>query len=85
MPHDMQAWQQFETQTGLPVVIDAAAAYGSQWLQNGEGTLVFSLHTTKVCLPSKAAWWFPRGLDWPPKCASFPILELIWILQRRWQ
>ena len=47
MPHDMQAWQQFETQTGLPVVIDAAAAYGSQWLQNGEGTLVFSLHTTK--------------------------------------
>ena len=47
MPHDMQAWQQFEAQTGLPVVIDAAAAYGSQWLHNGEGTLVFSLHTTK--------------------------------------
>lgn len=47
MPHDMPAWQQFERDTGLPVVIDAAAAYGSQWLQGAEGTLVFSLHTTK--------------------------------------
>lgn len=47
MPHGMQAWQQFERDTGLPVVIDAAAAYGSQWLQGAEGTLVFSLHTTK--------------------------------------
>ncbi|TYK71911.1 DegT/DnrJ/EryC1/StrS aminotransferase [Comamonas sp. Z3] len=47
MPHDMRAWQQFERDTGLPVVIDAAAAYGSQWLQGVEGTLIFSLHTTK--------------------------------------
>lgn len=47
MPHDMQAWQQFEKDTGLPVIIDAAAAYGSQWLQGAEGTLVFSLHATK--------------------------------------
>ena len=47
MPHDMRVWQQFERDTGLPVVIDAAAAYGSQWLQGAEGTLVFSLHTTK--------------------------------------
>lgn len=47
MPHDMHAWQQFEIDTGLPVVVDAAAAYGSQWLQGAEGTLVFSLHTTK--------------------------------------
>lgn len=47
MPHDMQAWQRFEWDTGLPVIIDAAAAYGSQWLQGAQGTLVFSLHTTK--------------------------------------
>lgn len=47
MPHDMQAWWQFERETGLPVVIDAAAAYGSQWLKGAQGTLVFSLHTTK--------------------------------------
>ncbi len=47
MPHDMQAWQQFEEETGIPVVIDAAAAYGSQWLQGAQGTLVFSLHATK--------------------------------------
>lgn len=47
MPHDMQAWQRFELETAIPVVIDAAAAYGSQWLKGAEGTLVFSLHTTK--------------------------------------
>lgn len=47
MPHDMGAWQKFEEELGLPVVIDAAAAYGSQWLQGAAGTLVFSLHTTK--------------------------------------
>jgi dTDP-4-amino-4,6-dideoxygalactose transaminase len=47
MPHDMWAWQQFESDTGIPVVIDAAAAYGSQWLHGAQGTLVFSLHTTK--------------------------------------
>lgn len=47
MPHDMHAWRKFELDTRLPVIIDAAAAYGSQWLQGTEGTLVFSLHTTK--------------------------------------
>jgi len=47
MPHDLREWQQFESETGLPVVIDAAAAYGSQWLQGAQGTLVFSLHATK--------------------------------------
>jgi len=48
MPHDMRAWAQFELDTGLPVVVDAAAAYGSQWLPQGVlGTLIFSLHTTK--------------------------------------
>lgn len=47
MPHCMAAWQKFERETGLPVVVDAAAAYGSQWLKGAQGTLVFSLHTTK--------------------------------------
>jgi len=47
MPHDLCEWQHFEAETGLPVIIDAAAAYGSQWLQGAQGTLVFSLHATK--------------------------------------
>lgn len=47
MPHDMAQWQRFEQDTGLPVVIDAAAAFGSQRLNGAQGTLVFSLHTTK--------------------------------------
>lgn len=47
LPHDMQAWGRFEADMGIPVVVDAAAAYGSQWLQDSKGTLVFSLHATK--------------------------------------
>lgn len=47
MPYDMQEWALFEQETGLPVVVDAAAAYGSQWLKGVQGTLVFSLHATK--------------------------------------
>ncbi|MBK0113608.1 MULTISPECIES: DegT/DnrJ/EryC1/StrS family aminotransferase [unclassified Delftia] len=47
MPHDMAEWQYFEQTTGLPVVVDAAAAFGSQQLNGAQGTLVFSLHTTK--------------------------------------
>lgn len=44
---DMAAWQAFESRTGCRVVVDAASAWGSQWLQGGPGTLVFSLHATK--------------------------------------
>ncbi|WP_199136213.1 DegT/DnrJ/EryC1/StrS aminotransferase family protein [Delftia sp. ASV31] len=47
MPHDMTAWARFEADMGIPVVVDAAAAYGSQWLHGAQGTLVFSLHATK--------------------------------------
>jgi len=46
-PHDMQAWGNFEKITGLPVIVDAAAAFGSQWLNGAQGTLVFSMHATK--------------------------------------
>lgn len=43
----MQAWGNFEKITGLPVIVDAAAAFGSQWLNGAQGTLVFSMHATK--------------------------------------
>ena len=46
-PQDMRAWAAFEQATGLPVVVDAAAAFGSQTLQGAAGRLVFSLHATK--------------------------------------
>lgn len=50
-PHAMAGWHEFEQDTGIPVVIDAAAAFGSQWLDAPTGTAVFSLHATK-CLPA---------------------------------
>lgn len=43
---DAQAWSDFHAATGLPVVIDAAAAYGNQ-LDPGPTCTVFSLHATK--------------------------------------
>lgn len=45
-PQDMAEWDQFERDTGIPVIVDAAGAYGNQTA----GTIadvVFSFHATK--------------------------------------
>jgi dTDP-4-amino-4,6-dideoxygalactose transaminase len=46
LPIDYAAWDAFKSRAGLPVVIDAAAAFDS--LQIGETPAVVSLHATKV-------------------------------------
>ncbi len=64
MPHDMQAWQQFEQDTGLPrcdrccrLPLAASGCTGAQ------GTLLLAWHTTKACRRARAGWWFrPRRL-----------------------
>lgn len=43
---DAKGWADFHQKTGLPVIIDAAAAYGNQ-LNPGPTCTVFSLHATK--------------------------------------
>ncbi len=45
-PQDMKAWDAFNERTGVPVVVDAAGAYGNQWASE-RCILVFSLHATK--------------------------------------
>jgi dTDP-4-amino-4,6-dideoxygalactose transaminase len=45
-PIDYSAWDDFKNRSGLPVVIDAAAAFDS--LHVGETPTVVSLHATKV-------------------------------------
>jgi len=45
-PIDYSAWDDFKCRTGLPVVIDAAAAFDS--LQVGQTPSVVSLHATKI-------------------------------------
>jgi dTDP-4-amino-4,6-dideoxygalactose transaminase len=45
-PHDAGAWDAFTAQTGIPVIIDAAGAFGNQW-RCGTSTVVYSLHATK--------------------------------------
>ncbi|MES2183562.1 MAG: DegT/DnrJ/EryC1/StrS family aminotransferase [Pseudomonadota bacterium] len=46
-PQHLAGWQAFERQTGLPVVVDAAPAFGSQAMDASSGTVVISLHATK--------------------------------------
>ena len=41
------AWEAFRAETGLPVLVDAAAAFGNQWLPSSSIPYVFSLHATK--------------------------------------
>jgi len=46
-PQDADAWDRFSEETGLPVVIDAAGAFGNQRVGR-RAHVVFSLHATKA-------------------------------------
>jgi len=46
-PQDVEAWDAFVAETGIPVVIDAAGAYGNQRVGR-RCHVVFSLHATKA-------------------------------------
>ena len=45
-PQEPDLWDRFAERSGLPVVIDAAAAFANQW-RSGESITIFSLHATK--------------------------------------
>lgn len=54
MAHDAAEWASLSARRGLPVIIDAAGAFGGQWITpaaqrtaRADLTVVFSLHTTK--------------------------------------
>lgn len=47
LPQAIQDWSDFEQKTGIPVIVDAAAGFGSQWVVGSHATVVFSLHATK--------------------------------------
>lgn len=47
LAQDTQAWHLFQQETGARVVIDAAGAFGSQWLKVADVPVVFSMHATK--------------------------------------
>lgn len=46
-PQDVEAWDQFVQDTGIPVIIDAAGAFGNQRVGR-RCHVVFSLHATKA-------------------------------------
>lgn len=61
-PHEIEEWNTFIAETGLPVVIDAAAAFGNQW-ECGRTTLVFSLHATKSLAAGEGGVVVSRDFD----------------------
>lgn len=46
-PLDTQEWADFQNRTGLRIIIDAAGAFGSQWLDTADIPVVVSMHATK--------------------------------------
>lgn len=46
MPQNVNAWRQWSDKTGIPVIIDAAAAFGAQATEKNI-PVIFSLHATK--------------------------------------
>ena len=47
-PLDTLSWSTLQDSTGLRVLIDAAGAFGSQWIQAPDVPVVFSMHATKA-------------------------------------
>jgi len=46
-PQDTKLWAQLKKLLGIHVVIDAAGAFGSQWIEAIDIPVVFSMHATK--------------------------------------
>ncbi|MCB5185814.1 DegT/DnrJ/EryC1/StrS family aminotransferase [Methylobacillus gramineus] len=46
-PQDTLGWSEFQRQSGIHVVIDAAGAFGSQWVEAPDIPVVYSMHATK--------------------------------------
>lgn len=62
-PQDASAWDKFSAETGVPVLIDAAGAFGNQ--QGGELVkVVFSLHATKSLGAGEGGFVIARDHAW---------------------
>ena len=46
-PQDTRHWSSFQRKSGIHVVIDAAGAFGSQWVEASDIPVVYSMHATK--------------------------------------
>lgn len=58
-PQDAQAWAVWSKDKGIPVIVDAAAAFGGQQTAPGV-TVVFSLHATKTLSSAEGGVVFSR-------------------------
>ncbi|WP_334107951.1 DegT/DnrJ/EryC1/StrS family aminotransferase [Methylobacillus sp.] len=46
-PQDTRQWSSFQRKSGIHVVIDAAGAFGSQWVEAPDIPVIYSMHATK--------------------------------------
>ncbi|MPS47506.1 DegT/DnrJ/EryC1/StrS family aminotransferase [Methylobacillus sp.] len=46
-PQDTWRWSEFQRQYGIHVVVDAAGAFGSQWVEAPDIPVIYSMHATK--------------------------------------
>jgi len=55
-------WKEFHAETGIPVVIDAAASFGNQW-DPGPTCAVFSMHATKPLSAGEGGFLVTQSSD----------------------
>nr|QQZ51968.1 DegT/DnrJ/EryC1/StrS family aminotransferase [Phenylobacterium glaciei] len=60
---DIEAWLAFRDETGLAVLLDAAAAFDAA--RDARLPTVVSLHATKVLGLGRAGSWSPTTPPWP--------------------
>ncbi|MGE0753989.1 MAG: DegT/DnrJ/EryC1/StrS family aminotransferase [Alphaproteobacteria bacterium] len=65
-PVDIASWDRFTEETGIPAVIDAAAAFDSVMggaMKVGRTPVMISLHATKICGIGEGGLMFSRSAD----------------------
>lgn len=63
VPVDVEAWDKFSENTGIPVIIDAAAAFESQAIP-ANGFVAHSMHATKPFCIGEGGILISRNADW---------------------
>ena len=46
-PQDTLGWSEFQKKMGVRIIVDAAGAFGSQWVNASDVPVVYSMHATK--------------------------------------
>ncbi|MDP2247026.1 MAG: DegT/DnrJ/EryC1/StrS family aminotransferase [Nitrosomonadales bacterium] len=62
-PLDTIEWANFQSRTGIRIIIDAASAFGSQWLDTANIPVVVSMHATKSLAAGEGGFVVSGNVD----------------------